>query len=136
MNGVRVFFLIGLGLSGLWDGFTTFYGTTTILGKSPTQIAASIAFALTISGFLFGTKYVWKYNEEELLVYVLRAMWIVSFGYSLFTSFVGNRDIILGTSSTPEQFAILLGMTLLTSGSPIIFSFLWQDNDNNKNIRW
>jgi hypothetical protein len=96
MATIRVIFIVGLGLAGLWDGFTTFYGTTVILGKSSTQIAASAFFALSIAGFLFGTKYVWKYNEEELLVFVLRTMWIVAFGYDLFTSFVGNRDIILG----------------------------------------
>ncbi len=116
--------LIACGLTGLWDGFTTFYGTSQIVGDEDIQVIAASIFAIIIGGFLFGTKFIWEYYGEAFLVFLLRSLWLVAFFYDIYTSFIGNRDIIFGQTSGGDQIMILIGMTILVSGAPIIFSFL------------
>ena len=116
--------LIALVITGLWDGFTTFYGTQLILGDSNIQLVASAAFAVIITGFLFGTKTVWSDIDSAFFAIVLRLMWVTAFGYDIYTSYIGNRDIILSGADSTEKIAILVGMTVLVSGSPIVFSYL------------
>ncbi len=133
--------LIACGLTGLWDGFTTFYGTHVILTGS-TDVASNIStlaseelikviasafFAVIILGFLFGTKHVWRSNGDIFTSALLRMFWVTAFLYDIYTSFMGNRDIIIGSPGNTNQFVILIGMTILVSGAPIIFSLMLDD---------
>lgn len=110
--------------TGLWDGFTTFYGTSIVMGDNDTQVVASAIFAVIIGGFLFGTKGIWEASASSFLSLLLRSLWLVALGYDLYTSFLGNKDFILGGNINDDQMIILVGMTILVSGAPIIFSYL------------
>lgn len=133
--------LIACGLTGLWDGFTTFYGTyvaltgsievasniSTLESGELIKVIASAFFAVIILGFLFGTKHVWRSKGDIFTSGLLRMFWIVAFVYDIYTSFIGNRDIIIGSPGSTNQFVILIGMTILVSGAPIIFSLMMDD---------
>jgi hypothetical protein len=133
--------LIACGLTGLWDGFTTFYGTHVILTGSMgiasnisalesgelIKVIASAFFAIIILGFLFGTKHVWRSKGDVFTSSLLRMFWVTAFIYDIYTSFMGNRDIIIGSPGDLNQFVILIGMTILVSGAPIIFSLMIED---------
>jgi hypothetical protein len=116
--------LISCFVTGLWDGFTTFYGTSQIMGSDPLQLIASVIFAVIITGFLFGTKIIWESSSSNFLSFLLRSLWLVALGYDLYTSYLGNKNFILSGNVNDDQMIILIGMTILVSGSPIIFSYL------------
>jgi hypothetical protein len=116
--------VVACGLTGLWDGFTTFYGTSQVMGNDGTQIIASAVFAVIIGGFLFGTKVIWESASNAFLSLLLRSLWVIALGYDLYTSYLGNKDFILGGNVNDDQMIILVGMTILVSGAPIIFSYL------------
>jgi len=124
------------GFAGLWDGFTTFYGLTEIMGVSDvmelksreiTKIIASACFALVITGFLFGTKTIWETSKNNAIAPILKLLWFIAFFYDVYTSFYGNQEFIFSGRSNDEQMMMLIGMTILVSGSPIIYSYLIDD---------
>lgn len=127
--------VIACGLTGLWDGFTTFYGTSQVMGANETQVIASAVFALIIGGFLFGTKVIWESPTNTFLALLLRSFWLIALGYDLYTSYLGNRDFILGGNVSEDQMVILIGMTILVSGAPIIFSYLVDDSPKSELAR-
>ena len=125
--------LIITGIAGLWDGFTTFYGISEIMGVSDvmklrsreiTQIVASAFFALVITGFLFGTKTIWEISKTHSIGHILKLLWFVAFTYDIYTSFYGNKEFILSGHVNDEQMTMLIGMTILVSASPILYSYL------------
>lgn len=125
--------LIITGIAGLWDGFTTFYGISEIMGVSDvmklrsreiTQIIASAFFALVITGFLFGTKTIWEISKNHSVGQLLKLLWFVAFFYDVYTSFYGNKEFILSGRVNDEQMTMLIGMTILVSASPIMYSYL------------
>lgn len=116
--------LIITGLTGLWDGFTTFYGISEIMGTKNEEIIASAFFALVIAGFLFGTKTIWETSKSHAIAPMLKLLWFIAFFYDVYTSFYGNREFILHGHVNDEQMIMLIGMTILVSGSPIIYSYL------------
>jgi len=125
--------LIITGLAGLWDGFTTFYGISEIMGVSDisrfnsreiTQIIASAVFAMVIAGFLFGTKIIFEVSKNNTIAPLLKLLWFVAFAYDLYTSFYGNQQFIFAGRINDEQMGMLIAMTILVSGSPIIYSYL------------
>ena len=125
--------LIVTGLAGLWDGFTTFYGLSEIMGVSDvmelksremTKIIASACFALVITGFLFATKTIWETSKSNAIAPMLKVLWFIAFFYDVYTSFYGNQEFIFSGKINDEQMLMLIGMTTLVSGSPIIYSYL------------
>ncbi|MCK5720048.1 MAG: hypothetical protein KAH84_08910 [Thiomargarita sp.] len=121
-------FIFVFGLASLWDGFTTVYGTTEILGGgSPQILGASAIFSLIILAFLLNTNMIWKMAYDELLGGLLKIMWFVALGYDLYTSYIGNQYFILEGHGNNTQLFILLGITLLVTGSPIFLSLLWDN---------
>ena len=128
--------LIITGIAGLWDGFTTFYGITDIMDVSHvmqlrnsdmTKIVASAFFALVITGFLFGTKTIWENSKNHSIDPILKLLWFIAFFYDVYTSFYGNQEFIFHGHINEEQMMLLVGMTILVSGSPIIYSYLIND---------
>jgi hypothetical protein len=127
--------LIITGIAGLWDGFTTFYGITEIMNVSDVmelksremrKIIASAFFALVITGFLFGTKTIWERSSHSIAP-ILKILWLIAFFYDVYTSFYGNQEFIFHGHINDEQMMMLVGMTTLVSGSPIIYSYLIND---------
>ena len=125
--------LIITGIAGLWDGFTTFYGITEIMNVSNvmafnsremTKIIASAFFAVVITGFLFATKTIWENSRHHAIAPMLRLLWFIAFFYDVYTSFYGNQEFIFHGNINDEQIMMLIGMTALVSGSPVIFSYL------------
>jgi len=125
--------LIITGFAGLWDGFTTFYGLSEIMGVSNvlelnnreiTKIIASAGFALVVTGFLFATKTIWETFENNAIAPILRLLWLLALFIDVYTSFYGNQEFIFFGKINDEQMMILIAMTALVSGSPIIYSYL------------
>jgi hypothetical protein len=128
--------LIITGIAGLWDGFTTFYGLSEIMGVSDvlgmnsrdmTKLVASAFFALIVTGFLFGTKTIWESSKHNSIAPILKLLWFIAFFYDVYTSFYGNQEFIFRGNINDEQMMMLIGMTVLVSGSPIIYSYLIDD---------
>lgn len=125
MKTMFMVLLVILGITGLWDGFTTFYGSHSMLGDTGVSIIMSIIFAVIITAFLFTTSFIWSREiEDEFIGILLRGFWLIAFGYDIFTSFIGNKDIILPEAGSFSQLAMLVGITIMVSGSPIIFSYV------------
>lgn len=125
--------LIITGFAGLWDGFTTFYGLSEIMGVSNviklqsqelTKIIASACFALVVTGFLFATKIIWELSKDNSIAPILRTLWFLALSIDVYTSFYGNQEFIFSGRINDEQMIILVGMTALVSGSPIVYSYL------------
>ena len=119
-----IILIVACFVTGLWDGFTTFYGISQVMGNDKTQVIASAFFAIIIAGFLFGTKVIWEASSSSFISFVLRFLWFVALGFDLYTSYHGNRHFILGGNVNEDQMIMIIGMTILVSGAPIIFSYL------------
>ena len=125
MKTIYLLLLLVLGVTGLWDGFTTFYGTSQILGNDILSLIIAVIFSIIITAFLFSTNFIWDINRENsFIIVMLRGFWFVSFLYDMFTSFIGNKDLLIKDIGTFSQISILVGITILVSGSPIIFSYI------------
>jgi len=121
---MRGFLLICLGITGLWDGFTTLYGTLAILGADTAQMFISVVMAVVIMGLLFSTRSIMKTDPVSLLGVLLRLLWLTAVSYDLYTSYIGNEEFIIQGIANDQQAVVLLGITILVSGSPIMFSLL------------
>jgi hypothetical protein len=118
----------------LWDMFTTFYGTLSALsGKSlpfvrlitydATITFTSIGFATIIMLILFATKYVVATGWHIMF----RILVGITFIYDVVTSYYGNQTFIIGSHDiTAIQFFIIIGLTLVVSGSTIAIPYLME----------
>lgn len=123
---MNILLLIIVALAGLWDGFTTIYGTTKVLGTGPIQIAVSLLFSALVLSFLLSTRRILGGSEGGFMGLFARFFWLLALFYDLYTSWIGNSDLILPHRSTVAETVILLGLTFLVSGSTILFPFLWE----------
>ena len=122
-----------VGSASLWDGFTTVYGTTRFLGNDAGSLAAAFVFAALIMSFLLNTRRI-IYSFEGFTGFVFRFLWFVSICYDLYTSWIGNNHFLVGTSTGETERVILIaGLTVLVSGSPIVFSLLWSEKETVTN---
>ena len=115
--------LLIFGAVSIWDGFTTFYGTSEILGEEGSRTAVSAFFALIILGFMVGTSFIW--DLDGALGVILKLCWFVSVGFDLYTSYNGNLKFVMNDFADGEQQAVLWGITILVSAAPIIVSLIW-----------
>ena len=89
-----------------------------------TKIIASAGFALVVTGFLFATKTIWETSKNNAIAPILRLLWLLALFIDVYTSFYGNQEFIFFGKINDEQMMILIAMTALVSGSPIIYSYL------------
>lgn len=122
------FLIFIFGIIALYDGFTTFIGTADIMDDS---IIISVVFAVIILAIVGSTAFIWSDNaiEEEFLRIFLRFLWFVAIIYDLFTSYVGNLEVLMDGDVSGGQTFILLGLTLLVSSAPVIFSYFLREID-------
>jgi hypothetical protein len=117
--------LVVLAVASLWDAFMTIYGTVTILGSGPLQIAASLLFCALVLTLLLNTKRIMR-SLSGLMGNMTKFFWFVAIVYDFFTSWVGNSQLIIGDKRNAGQTVILIGLTLLVVSSPILLSELWE----------
>jgi len=106
-----------IGFGSLWDGFTTVFVTHRILGPGRIQLFASMALAFVVLGLLFSTEKILAAQGRAKLV--VRGCWALALIYDLYTSYVGNSEIILGGDVRGARFLLLIVLTLLTTGLPM-----------------
>lgn len=119
-----ILFLLVVAAAGLWDGFTTIYGTTQVLGTGFLQILVSLLFSGLVLGFLLNTRRILG-PQEGIIALFTRFFWLLALFYDLYTSWIGNSNLIVPERTTTAETIILVGLTLLVSGSTILFPFLW-----------
>ena len=120
-NGVLFF----LGFLTLFDTYTSYYGTVTILGNSDFAKGFSIIFALGISSMLISTVGVFDYGRSYGgFGKLLMLSWWIFFIYDVFTSWKGTIALLYGNNSglNDEQFLIISATTIFISISSIIIS--------------
>jgi len=115
--------MIVFGIASLWDAFTTLVGTSAVLQSN--SMVFSVVAAVVILAFMIGTKYIW--NQEGTLKTILVTMWVIALGYDVFTSFTGNLAVVMEGYANESQMAFLIGLTILTSASPILVSIMIDD---------
>ena len=129
MKNLLVFFV----LAALWDGFTTFYGTLSIFyGKYNMGLMDMIHYDYnkTFAAFGFSAVIVLLLLSTRAVVstgwHVMFRMLVgITFIYDAFTSYMGNQSFIIqAAETTASQFFILLGLTLVVSGSTIAIPYL------------
>jgi hypothetical protein len=127
MDGIKRIMLLLLSIASLWDGFTTVTGTLDILGIGWPQLLASITFSLVILGFLIGTAKIFDTDESGVAYCIMRILWWFGLSYDLYTSYLGNKNFVLGGYIEGNQILILIGLTVFVSSSPILISVLFRD---------
>lgn len=115
-----------LGLASFWDGFTTVYGTINTIGMGIFQLIAGLIFGALILCCLLFTERIIRW-ESNFTGAILRFFWFIALCYDLYTSWLGNRDFIIGYNPSDKKTVVLIGLTALVSGSPIILSLLWKE---------
>ncbi len=135
MKKLLVFFI----LVATWDAFTTFYGTLSIfhsdyemgvvemITSDINKTLAAAGFSLVIVLLLLSAKAVITTGWHLMF----RAIIVITFLYDVFTSYMGNQSFIINTSNTTiSQFFILLGLTLVISGSTIAIPYVLESEKN------
>jgi apolipoprotein N-acyltransferase len=117
--------LVVLAVASLWDAFMTIYGTVTILGNGPLQIAAALLFSALVLTLLLNTKRIMR-SLSGLMGNMAKFFWFIAIFYDFFTSWVGNSQLIIVGERNAAQTVILIGLTLLVVSSPILLSELWE----------
>lgn len=123
------FLLIPLGVGAIWDAVTTVYGSIQVLGHDPKQLAASIAFAVTIAAILIRTRSIFQSEQHIVVKIFFQICWFVAIIYDVGTSYYGTTHFIVTNAKGPEQYAVIVGLTLLTSASTVLISFLLPNRD-------
>lgn len=122
----EVFLIIILALASIWDAFATVYGTLEVLGRGPLQIVAALIFSGLILGFMLNSRRIFKWRGSFFGV-LLKFFWFVALCYDFLTSWIANSDLIIGADeNSTVQIFLILGLTLLVTGSPILLSGLWE----------
>lgn len=119
----------------MWDGFTTIFGTVSLLGGASlgTVLIGVIVSALMLVLFYL-TFDVWddKSIDSEEVRMIFRALWIAAAVYDLFTSFYGNRALIFdstGSAGTGGSLFVLILSTFIVSGSTLIAAWILNDDE-------
>ncbi len=112
------------GIASCWDGATTVTGTYEILGPGGAQVVMALVFALVIAAFLLCTSQIFE-QGDDFLGTLLKAFWFIALVFDLYTSYLGNKAYLAPGALEPQQFILLLGMTVLVSGAPIFVSLIW-----------
>lgn len=129
---MRWFLVVILAVASLWDGFTTIYGTLFILGTGPLQIVASVLFSALILAFVLNTTRLMKLRRGFLST-ITKLFWFIALCYDLYTSWIGNINLIGQGRSDGATVTILIGLTLLVSASPILLSAAWSGKSSDLN---
>ena len=116
----------------LWDAFTTYYGTLNILHggfegdvvqltqEDVKKTAAAAGFAVVILVILVSGRQV----LEGRISLLFRGVFGIALLYDVMTSYMGNQAFLIGSESVDApQFFILLGMSLLVSGSAVAIPY-------------
>lgn len=119
---IKPLLIILFGLAAVWDAITTVVGTKAYLGT--TNVAVPIFVALVITAFMVGTKQLWR--QREGLGIAVKVLWCIAFAYDVFTSYIGNLTLVMGGET--EKLVFLLGITVLTSGAPILISLIFDQD--------
>jgi hypothetical protein len=123
--------IFGLGLVTIWDTFTTITGTLDLIGNGKMQLIVAIIFGLLISAFLLGTMPLLNNPREELIIMGGKLLWFLALLYDLYTSYMGHFTFVQNTRGYGAgQIAVIAGMTLFVSSSPIIISYLLNEVDS------
>ena len=120
-NGVLFF----LGFLTLFDTYTSYTGTVTILGDSNFAKGFSIIFAFGISSMLISSVGVFEYGRYNGgFGKILMFTWWIFFIYDVFTSWKGTLYLLYGNSVTltNDQILIIFATTIFISISSIIIS--------------
>lgn len=111
------------GIGALWDAATTVYGTYELMNSSGFfQIAASIAFAIVILAIVGSTLWIWRLKGVFGLCF--RWAWGLGIAYDLFTSWMGNVDLLFKGQLSFIKLLLLIGLTLYMGLSPIMWAYV------------
>ena len=124
-NSLHNILLLAAGIASFWDGFTTVFGTATILDGGVAAGIAGLLFGLLIMSLMLNSKRVIETSTDSFEGMLFRVLWFIAVFYDLYTSWLGNQEFILGQDASGSRIAVLIGLTLLVSGSPVLVSFLW-----------
>jgi hypothetical protein len=126
MSHSKLILFVGLGFITIWDTATTIIGTNNILGNTGMTLFLSVIFGVMLTIYLIQTIPIMLNPKEDLLYIGAKILWILAILYDLFTSFIGNKNLIESGDSSFDlaQIVITIGMTLFVSSAPIAISYL------------
>jgi hypothetical protein len=134
MSHSKLIFIIGLGMITIWDTATTIIGTNHILGNTGISSFLSFIFGVMITTYLIQTIPIMFNPKEDLLHIGAKILWILAILYDIYTSGMGNKDLIESGDSSFDlaQIVIIIGMTLFVSSAPIAISYLIYTPDEDE----
>ena len=122
---MEILLLAILAVGTLWNAFVTVYGAMSILGDGLLQIVASLLFSALVLGFVLNTTKIVR-SRSGFIGGLLTFFWFVSVCYNFYTSWTGNRKLLVGDGTGGgAETMLLIGLTLLGASSPILLSALW-----------
>jgi hypothetical protein len=113
-----------LAIASVWAAITATLGSIVILGTWLIPVIAALLFTALVFAFLFATRWIFQ-SPGNFPGYLLRFSWFVALCYGLYTTWVGNRNLIVGPGRpTVAQGFLLIGLTLLLISSSVVLSWL------------
>ena len=124
-------FLAISAIAALWDALTTVYGTVTILGEPETisHIMIGVLFGALILIVLLNTRQIFARSGAGSEFF--RIFWTVALVYDTITAWQGNRNFIFPGYLQGQQQILLVGLTAMVSGSPILCSYLMHERSKS-----
>ena len=103
--------------------------TRFVVGLFRTPLEMKQAISALVFSFVLNTKRIIRW-QRGFINFLVKFLWLIAFSYDVFTSWLGNANLLVGSSSTSSAIIILIGLTLLVSASPILLSGMWQKTDS------
>lgn len=125
--------LVPFGLAMTWGAIATFYGVVeTLAGSGDMAYLAAVFLTSITTVVLFSTRQAWEGNKgDEQTGCAMQIVWLVALVCSLCASYVGNEALVTAGRSDPGVVVLLIGLTVFSTGSPIIVSKLWRQMDGD-----
>lgn len=107
----------------LYDVFTTITGTMGILEKQG-DLVIPVLFGLIVLACLLLSARLFEGYYSGFGQLVLGICWLSALIYDLYTSYIGNiLHVAGGQIQNDGQYLIVVLMTIITTGSPILLSY-------------
>ena len=132
---IALIFLLGT----LWDAATTVFGTATIItgqenpdlfNLDEPELISAVVFALIVTGILAGASTVFvRFRQSSFFLFGIGlVIFLFALFYDVYTSYIGNVAMVIKDQPTGDQLLLTIALTLFSSASPLILSFLYRSD--------
>jgi hypothetical protein len=111
-------------IASAWAAFAVAYGSLSIFEVGVISVLAALLFTALTIGFLVASWWIFQWQTTFTGV-VLKIIWFFALIFGFYAAWVGNKNLLASDGLTAGQTFLLIGLTVMVIGSPIVLSWIW-----------